>query len=479
MKKKLLRMLFFLWIGVQAVSGQVLTHPWKVIDQGGGRSGAGSIILQGSIGQAAVQRMVYIDTGTVLESGYIPGVRFLSGSSLWLSVMQEANWNMLSIPLIVSDYHKRVLYPTAISAAFLYDGGYKTGDSLLNGAGFWLKFPGAGVVMMPGRGLTLDTVGVKNKWNMVGSLSYPVLASSVVPVAPVTLTSFFYGFSNVGGYFKADTLKPGYGYWVKASSDGRLVMQTGSLLASKGPALAAVRGKSSGPSGEVTGTAGEEPGTVVFTDAEGRQRTVYFSAKESNLGEYDLPPVPPLGIFDVRYSSQRSLEAVNENAQKEASLTISSAKYPLTVRWESGRLAKASLVIDGKVIPLEGKGTVQIAKPALEVRLRLSQSGSVPIPKSYALRQNYPNPFNPTTTIRYDLPADAHVVLRIYNTLGQAVRTVMDEVQAAGYRSVEWNSQNDAGNHAASGIYFYRLDATSLSAPVKTFTDTHKMILIR
>ena len=90
------------------------------------------------------------------------------------------------------------------------------------------------------------------------------------------------------------------------------------------------------------------------------------------------------------------------------------------------------------------------------------------------LEQNYPNPFNPLTIIHYQLPIDNHVTLKIYNVLGQVVSTLVDAVQTAGYKSAEWNASN-----FASGVYFYRLDAISVTDHSKTFTQVRKMLLLR
>jgi hypothetical protein len=96
------------------------------------------------------------------------------------------------------------------------------------------------------------------------------------------------------------------------------------------------------------------------------------------------------------------------------------------------------------------------------------------IPKAYALEQSYPNPFNPTTTINYALPVESKVRLTMYNLLGQPVATLVDGIQPAGYNSVEWNASN-----CASGVYFYRIEATGVSSPGKAFMDVEKTILIK
>jgi hypothetical protein len=101
-------------------------------------------------------------------------------------------------------------------------------------------------------------------------------------------------------------------------------------------------------------------------------------------------------------------------------------------------------------------------------------SHAVTIPQTYSLDQAFPNPFNPSTIIKYSLPQDSRVTLKVYNVLGQVMHVLTDEKQMAGYRSVEWN----AGN-VASGIYFYHLEATSIIDPSKSFTQVKKVILLK
>jgi hypothetical protein len=94
-------------------------------------------------------------------------------------------------------------------------------------------------------------------------------------------------------------------------------------------------------------------------------------------------------------------------------------------------------------------------------------------PDKYTLSQNYPNPFNPNTMIEYGLPAKSSVRLQIFNTLGQRVITLYDGVQAAGYQKALWNA------NVSSGIYFYHIDAVSLSEPNNRFVQVKKMLLLR
>ncbi len=102
-----------------------------------------------------------------------------------------------------------------------------------------------------------------------------------------------------------------------------------------------------------------------------------------------------------------------------------------------------------------------------------------PLPNTFILDQNYPNPFNPTTTISYTLKSinaqklrTTKTSLRIYNTLGQEVKTLVDKVQSPGLYIVEWDGTGSNGNRVASGIYFYRLQRGDESS-------TKKMVFLK
>ena len=99
--------------------------------------------------------------------------------------------------------------------------------------------------------------------------------------------------------------------------------------------------------------------------------------------------------------------------------------------------------------------------------------GNETIPDEFALNQNYPNPFNPSTQISFDVPQGGeHIMLNIYNILGQNVSTLVNGVMNPGTYTMEWNATDEAGNPVASGIYFYELRSSS-------FIARKKMLLIR
>jgi len=93
-------------------------------------------------------------------------------------------------------------------------------------------------------------------------------------------------------------------------------------------------------------------------------------------------------------------------------------------------------------------------------------------PTNFQLSQNFPNPFNPKASIRFTLLVQDHVTLKVYNSLGQLMQTLVDANQAAANYVVSWDGRDYSGNQAASGVYFYKLETAR-------FSQTKKMILMR
>ncbi|HEX9657745.1 MAG TPA: T9SS type A sorting domain-containing protein, partial [Bacteroidota bacterium] len=97
------------------------------------------------------------------------------------------------------------------------------------------------------------------------------------------------------------------------------------------------------------------------------------------------------------------------------------------------------------------------------------------VPEAFELAQNYPNPFNPTTRIKYQIPNDNYVTLKVFDILGREVRTLVNETRIAGEHEVTFDAYGLARQTAgglASGIYFYRITAGE-------FRQAKKLILLR
>ena len=137
------------------------------------------------------------------------------------------------------------------------------------------------------------------------------------------------------------------------------------------------------------------------------------------------------------------------------------------LKMEDGRLR-----IDGREIALHGTGSAEIVSS--ESRVSLVLAGSPSMPTRFSLEQNYPNPFNPTTVFSFSLPVSSYVTLKVFDVLGEEVATLVHEIHEAGHKRIEWDASS-----VASGIYFYRFEAISVSNPASTFTQVRKMVVIK
>ncbi|MCH7724747.1 MAG: T9SS type A sorting domain-containing protein, partial [Bacteroidetes bacterium] len=94
------------------------------------------------------------------------------------------------------------------------------------------------------------------------------------------------------------------------------------------------------------------------------------------------------------------------------------------------------------------------------------------IPTEFSVTQNYPNPFNPSTTIKYSIPQQSIVTIKVYDILGTEVKTLVNGERTPGIYSVQWNGDNNYGSKVATGIYIYRVVAGN-------FVQVKKMILLK
>jgi len=373
----------------------------------------------------------------------------------------SSGWNMISLPRVVSNALKSALFPGAASAAFKYTpAGYRAQDTLRNGEGYWLKFPRDTAFSIIGEAVPYDTITLAGGWNLIGPFTYQVPVDSISAYPPGIVSSEYFWYSKA--YVNADTLKPGRAYWVKTK-------QAGTLYFKAHPGAAAYREDVISP---------DEFGQITVSDASGRSQTLYVTdnAAMKSFSKLELPPAPPDGAFDVRFATNRLIEAPPGSDPAEIPLIISSATYPVTLSWNLHGLA-AMLKISGKTIPAADLGSLHLSDPA--ARISVTLLGSTGIPQEYALGQNFPNPFNPATYITYALPVNALVTLKIYNYLGQEVATLVNGIQEAGYKSVLWSSRDEAGRGLASGVYFYRIEASGLLEPGRSFTQVKRMLMIK
>jgi hypothetical protein len=125
----------------------------------------------------------------------------------------------------------------------------------------------------------------------------------------------------------------------------------------------------------------------------------------------------------------------------------------------------------------ETDGTLDRARLLRSVIVWLASTVGEPTPVGgqiavTRLGQNHPNPFNPQTAISFSLAQRGAMTLAVYDVAGRRVRTLLDEIRAAGAHTVTWDGRNDAGQRVASGVYFCKLVTGD-------FAQTRKMVLLK
>jgi hypothetical protein len=192
---------------------------------------------------------------------------------------------------------------------------------------------------------------------------------------------------------------------------------------------------------------GAEAKGVGFTVTYDAARFEFVESKEA--GEQALFLVRPEGEGRVSV------------ARAEGSLDGSVAQLTFRAKGEFEEPGRFQIA-DGLILGVDGL-IAQIAGGSLDMATT---------PAQFALNQNFPNPFNPETTIKYSLADDAQVQLRIYNIVGQVVRTLVQDRQVAGRYSIRWDGRDDRGLTVSSGIYFSQITAGK-------FRDVRKLMLLK
>lgn len=385
-----------------------------------------------------------------------PGGDPADSSSLPFSILVNPDvvggWNMVSLPLLVSDPSRSSLFPTAISRAFTYVHAYLPVDTISPGVGYWLKFSVPQFVPISGDSLVTDTVSVLSGWNMIGSITSPIATSSIIQIPGNNIVSYYFGYSS--SYVIVDTIRPRGGYWIKVNSDGKLVLTSSHTLfrhqADQRPSLASLN-------------------SLTIRDGSGRSGTLYFTDSQQKIdaSRFELPPVPPSGIFDIRFATQRFVETLSTG--QGVPILIQSDTDPLVLSWNITENSGPYFIqtAEGASIPLTASGSMPLDRATFGLSLDKGITHTDDRPIAFSLEQNYPNPFNPSTLIRYSLSKNTHVSVKIVDLLGREVTTLVDADEPSGTHVVRW----EAGNKA-SGIYFYRMQTPE-------FSETRKMLLLR
>ncbi len=366
------------------------------------------------------------------------------GGDITLNITHFSDWNLVGLPVGVSDSHYYSVFPESVpESCFGYDDEYTQTDEMEVGDGYWLRFPSEGSTDITGSALDGLELNISEGWNIISGVSEIVnVNTGIVDPMEILVPGSVYGFD--GTYVNSSVLEPGKGYWIRS-------LEGGSINISSQNRSGFVRRSTVCPDANTLRVNGME---------------LYFGENISGIDPvlYSLPPKPPPGATDIRFSDDTKFCMLND-CLIEVTGDGKPLKFDCNIKdgeeWqlvdESGKEYNCSDVQE-KELHIES-GYIALKKIT-----------TLTMPQSFSLSPAYPNPFNPVTTIQFTLPMVEtwHAVsLQIYDISGILIETLMDEQLIPGQHTVTWN-----GTGFSSGVYFLKLEAGS-------FSQVEKLMLIK
>lgn len=387
--------------------------------------------------------------------------------------VSSSEWDVLSVPVQVEPQTFSAILGDACRSGFFLDpnSGYSTvGDSqiLPVGRGGFFKCPSQTTVSVTGQTVA-RTVSVKAGWNIIGAFEEEVNVDNITTEPTDLLESKFFEYD--GGFTEASTIKPGLGYWVKASSPGTIDL---SGTSKSGETVAAATGGSQARAKEADGGAKESGLELILADRVGHQASLHLmeTLSEEDRAQYLVPPVPPAEIFDVRFEGGYLAASLSEteNHSDLHVLHVRGADFPVDLRLKGGNDEESSLeeralrvVANGQERRLTPESpTIELEEPTQQLKV-----GATTVPSDFALKKSRPNPVARRATIEYALPEKAKITLEVYDVLGRRVARLVDDTKRAGVHQ----TQLDA-DRLRSGVYFLRMRAGD-------FQKTGRMTVVR
>jgi hypothetical protein len=379
----------------------------------------------------------------------------------------KKGWNLLSLPVRPINNFWSTFYTKAMTKPQLFTQNVlQFEDYLKVGYGYWIKyadqvdtkFAGTFIHNISITSTPPDSVKLYPGWNTIGCVSTSMNVKDIafdpyllfLPSQTFVRAAGIWGYKTDRGYEEVSEIRAGLGYYIKTDTN----VGYGYL-------------KLNGNFGKISVNDYTSPREAAYAqsaklfirDNDQRQNEVYFGNTNMDESLFELPPAPPEGIFDVRFNQGTKLATSNSSVIKLQGVT-----YPLSMNMNRADANyKFYDAVTNELLGQISKGTTG------SIDMKKGGSGYIKVTKSTVedvnfFIDNYPNPVVNSTTVRFGLPEDANVVIKVYNNLGAEVGTLVNGF----YRAGEYPVNLDAASYT-SGTYMLRIFAGNNSA-VQTMT---------
>jgi len=381
----------------------------------------------------------------------------------------KEGWNLLSLPVRPTNSVWSNVYPNMLNAPYAwYQNSYQIKSILSEGEGYFGKYSTLVDTRFAGTFISEISIDRGNAvrvfkgdqdrggWATVGTLSLPVQVENIffeplsngaaTPNKSYTLARGIWSYKTNEGYKDNSVMLPGLGYWIKVNENG--------YYGIKGPFLK--QNNENNISGNRFLTIARST-ALTIKDNDQKLNTIYFTNDNSvNVNNFELPPVPEYGGFDVRFGGNTNLTNNNSDI-----IRLQGVTYPLAIEITNAKetinFTDAVTGINYGTINKGQNGTIVIETEGSNV-IKMNAETTEMVNNFV----NYPNPVNANSIIDYSVSEDANVNISIYNDLGTLVATLRNEFQTAGDYSVDFDATN-----VATGSYIAAITAGNITRTVK------------
>jgi hypothetical protein len=376
----------------------------------------------------------------------------------------KKGWNFLSLPVRPENNEWQNVYPRAMTQPIYFDQNIwypEPNGELRIGVGYFVKYSDSVDKQFRGTYIShisedatddgfVDRVRVFPGWNGIGT------TSGLVNVADIEFSQYdtfdppfksyleeygVWGFQTVTGYREVYEMYPGLGYWIKCNSQGYLDLEAGEFP------LEGRFDRKADNNFDKYGNATK----ITINDNAQHEGVVYMFSDDRNMEIYEMPPLPPSEMFDMRFSTGR-----NADNTSDAIINLQGIEYPIAISVSNANIAyNFTDAITGKDLGtyVPGKdGVIEVQNASNSIRISPDYKHAINLTCS-------PNPVNGTSTVNYTVNADDNVTLKVYDMMGNVVSTLVDAKYHTA-QNVPYEVPFNA-NGLASGRYIAKLTVGS------------------